>query len=110
MLTACGSGGDSAPTVSDIQGTNLYYGASAQFVFSGNNLETLAGSVTRNIPNCVGQTPVYATPAQQVLRCTITAIGNLTVQVLNGAGAVIFPKTFTVPAPQAALVTSMLNA
>jgi len=107
MLTACGSGGTSAPTASDIQGTNLYYGASAQFVISGNNLETLDGSVTRNIPNCAGQTPVYATPAQQVLRCTITAIGDLTVKVLNGEGAVIFSKTFTVPAPQVALVTSM---
>jgi len=107
MLTACGSGGDTAPTVSDIQGQNLFYGASAQFVFSGNNLETLDGSVTRNIPNCTGQTPVYATPAQQVIRCTITAIGDLNVQVLNGAGSVIFAKTFAVPAPQVALVTSM---
>ena len=108
MLTACGGGGgNTTPTVSDIQGENLFYGASAQFVITGNNLQTLDGSISRNIPNCTGQTPVFATSAQQAVRCTITAVGDLNVQVLNGAGAVIFSKTFTVPPPQVILATSL---
>jgi len=107
MLTACG-GGDTTPTVTDIQGGNLSYGRLAQFEFFGTYLDKSAG-LSANIPNCTEQTPIYISPTQQVLRCTVTTIGDLNVQVLNGAGAVIFSKTFTVPAPQVALVTSMGN-
>lgn len=106
-LTACG-GGDTTPTVTDIQGRNLSYGGTAEFEFLGTYLDKAAG-LSVKVPNCTGQTPVYMSPVQQVLRCTVNAIGALDVQVLNGAGAVIFSKTFTVPAPQVALVTSTGN-
>jgi cyclophilin family peptidyl-prolyl cis-trans isomerase len=104
MLTAC-TGGNTMPTVTDIQGKNLNYGATAEFDFFGTNLQNTG--LSANVPNCTGQTPAFTSNSQQVLRRTVTGVGNLNVQVLDGAGAVIFAKTFTVPPPQVALSTSM---
>lgn len=107
-LAACGGGGSNTPTVSSIEGKNLSYGATAEFDLSGTNLDLNKG-LSLNVPNCVGQTPVFSSSVQQVFRCTVTATGELTVQVLDGAGAVMFAKSFTVPAPQVAMVTSLGN-
>lgn len=107
MLTACGSGGNTSTTVTDIQGKNLYYGLRAEFDFFGTYLDNKG--ISANVPSCVGQTPAFISPVHQVLTCTVTAIGDLNVQVVDGAGVVIFAKTFTVPPPEVALVTSMGN-
>jgi len=105
FLTACGGAGSTSTTVTDIQGKNLNYGVRAEFAFFGSYLDNKG--ISANVPNCAGQSPAFISPVHQVLTCTVTAIGDLNVQVLDGAGAVIFSKTFTVPAPQVALVTSM---
>ena len=106
ILTACGGGGSPAPTVTDIQARNLYYGATAQFSFFGNNLATLDSGISPNVPNCTGLTPVSQVLGQQVFKCTVTAIGDLPVQAKDQTGTVIFSKTFTVPPPQVVLGTS----
>lgn len=108
MLAACGSGGGgSSPTVSGIQANNLFYGLPAQFTFSGNNLATLSSGITPVISNCSGLTPISQILGQQVYTCTVTAIGDLSVQVKDQTGAVISSQTFTVPPPQVVLSTSM---
>ena len=106
MLTACVGNGNTAPTVTDIQAKGLNYGATAEFDFFGTYLDK---GLSADVPNCTGQTPAFISPTQQALRCTITAIGDLKVQIRDGSGAVIFSKTFTVPPPSVALVTSMGN-
>lgn len=108
MLTACGSGSPS-PTITNIQAKNLYYGAKAEFVFSGNNLATLDSGITPDVSNCTGLTPIFQVLGQQVFTCTVTAIGDLNVQVRDQTGAVISSQIFTVPAPQVALATSLGN-
>ncbi|MDD5176976.1 MAG: peptidylprolyl isomerase [Sterolibacterium sp.] len=107
MLTACAGNGDTTPTVTDIQGKNLNYGVRAEFDFLGTYLDTVG--ISANVPNCTGQTPVFISPVHQVLTCTITAIGDLNVQVRDGAGAVIFSKIFTIPAPRVIFATTLGN-
>jgi peptidyl-prolyl cis-trans isomerase A (cyclophilin A) len=106
MLTACVGDGNTTPTVSDVQAKNLTYGARAEFDFFGSYLDK---GLSATIPNCTGQTPSFISPIQQVLLCTLTAIGDLKVEVRDGGGSVIFSKTFTVPPPRVALVTSLGN-
>jgi len=106
VLTACVGDGNTAPTVTDIQAKSLNYGARAEFDFLGSYLDK---GLSASIPNCTGQTPAFISPVHQVLTCTITAVGDLTIEVKGGSGAVIYSKTFTVPAPRTALVTSMGN-
>lgn len=107
LLAACGGGGGGAsPSVTDIQAKNLYYGVTAEFAITGNNLATLSSGITPVIPNCAGLTPAGQVLGQQVFSCTPTAVGDINVQVKDGAGAVIFSKTFTVPPPQVKLATS----
>lgn len=106
MLTACG-GGDTTPTITDIQAKSLHYGAKATFAIYGNNLATLSSWIVPKVPNCSGQTPVSSVLGQEVFACTVTAVGDLDVQIQDQTGAVIFSKTFTVPAPQVTLITSM---
>lgn len=106
LLTACiggGGGSDTTPTVTDIQARNLGYGRQAEFDFTGRYLDR---GLTVTVPNCTSQTPVYTSPTQQVLACVLTAAGDLTVLVQNGAGQVVFTKTFTIPQPQVILSTS----
>ena len=104
LLTACVGDGNTTPTVTDIQGKNLFYGVTAEFDFFGTYLDR--EGLNASVPNCAGQTPVFISPTQQVLKCTVTAMGDIDVQIRDGAGAVIFAKTFTVPAPRVVLVTS----
>ncbi len=105
LLSACvGGGGDTTPTVTDIQAKNLTYGSQAEFTFNGSYLDR---GLDATVPHCSGQTPVHITPTQQILRCKIYFTGDLTVKVQNGAGAVVFTKTFNVPPPQVAINTSM---
>ena len=106
VLGGCVGGGDTPPTVTDIQGKNLTYGVRAEFDFFGSYLDK---GLSATIPNCTGQTPAFISPVHQVLQCTITAIGELKVEVRDGAGSVMFSKTFTVPPPRVALVTSLGN-
>lgn len=106
LLTACVGDGNTTPTVTDIQAKSLNYGQRAEFDFFGTYLDK---GLSANIPHCAGQTPAFISPVHQVLACTITATGNLKVEVLDGSGAVIFAKTFAVPLPRTALVTSMGN-
>lgn len=106
VLTGCVGGGDTSPTVTDIQGKNLTYGVRAEFDFFGSYLDK---GLSATVPNCTGQTPAFISPIHQVLQCTITAIGELKIEVRDGGGAVIFSKTFTVPPPRVALVTSLGN-
>jgi len=106
MLTACVGDGNTTPTVTDIQAKNLTYGARAEFDFFGTYLDK---GLSATVPNCAGQTPSFISPIQQVLQCTITAVGDLKVEVRDGGGSVIFSKTFTVPPPRVALVTSLGN-
>lgn len=107
MLTACGGGGATTPTITDIQAKNLYYGATAEFDFFGNNLASLDSGIIPKITNCASLTPAFKSLGEQVFKCTVTATGDLDVQVQDQTGAVISSKTFTVPAPQVALDTSM---
>lgn len=105
LLTACvGSGGDTTPTVTDIQVKNLTYGKQAEFSFLGSYLDR---GLDATIPSCGGQTPAFTSPTQQVLYCSVTAAGDLTVTVKNGAGTVVFTKTFNVPQPRVGFTTSM---
>ena len=106
MLSACVGGGDTTPTVTDIQGKSLNYGVRAEFDFFGTYLDK---GLSANIPNCTGQTPAFISPTHQVLVCTITAVGDLNVEVRDGGGATVFSKTFSVPPPRVALVTSLGN-
>lgn len=108
FLSACGpmDGRDTTPTVSDIQVQNLAYGQRAAIVIDGSYLDT---GLSATIPNCIDQTPVTTLAAQQAVTCTVTATGDMTIEIRNGSGDVIFSKTFTVPAPQVALVTSLGN-
>lgn len=106
MLTACMGDGNTTPTVTDVQAKSLNYGQRAEFDFLGTYLDK---GLSANIPNCTGQTPTFISPTHQTLTCTITAIGNLDIEVRDGAGTVIFSKVFTIPAPRATLVTSMGN-
>ena len=107
LLSACGGGGSTATSVSDIQGTSLNYGVKAQFDFYGSYLDNKG--ISASVPNCANQTPVFVSPVHQALTCTITTVGDINVQILDGAGAPIFSKVFTIPAPQVALVTSLGN-
>lgn len=104
LLTACVGNGDTTPTVTDIKVQNLAYGQRATFEFIGTYLDLGLNAI---VPNCTGQTPVYISATQQALSCTVTAGGDLTIQVTNGPGAVIFSKTFSVPPPQVILATSL---
>lgn len=107
LLTACGGDGNTTPTVTDIQGKGLNYGSRAEFDFFGTYLDTKG--LSANIPNCTAQTPAFASPVHQVLTCTVSAVGDLNVQILDGAGKVLSSKAFTVPAPRVILVTSLGN-
>ncbi|MFA6312521.1 MAG: peptidylprolyl isomerase [Sterolibacterium sp.] len=106
MLTACVGDGDTTPTVTDLQAKNLRYGQKAEFDFLGTYLDK---GLSATIPNCTGQTPTFITPTHQVLTCTVTVVGDLAVEVRDGAGTVIFSKTFNVPAPRTTFITSMGN-
>ena len=106
ILTACVGSGNSTPTVTDIQAKSLNYGVRAEFDFYGTYLDK---GLSVNVPNCSGQTPTFISPVHQVLTCTVTATGDLNVEVRDATGAVIYSRMFTVPAPRAALVTSLGN-
>jgi len=103
MLAGCVGGGDTTPRITDIQVTNLNYGVNASFEFIGANLD---GGFSVDVPKCANQTPAYVSSTQQVMTCTLTATGDLTVKVRSGSGEIIFSKAFTVPAPQVLLATS----
>jgi peptidyl-prolyl cis-trans isomerase A (cyclophilin A) len=103
LLTACVGNGNTTPTVTDIQAFNLGYGQKATFEFIGTYLDL---GLNAKVPHCTGQTPAYLSATQQALSCNVTTAGPLTIEVTNSADAVIFSKTFTVPAPQVALVTT----
>lgn len=105
-LTACVGDGNTNPTVTDIQAKSLGYGLRAEFDFLGTYLDK---GLSANVPNCIGQTPGFISPVHQVLTCTVTTVGDLNVEVKDGAGALIFSKVFSVPAPRVVLVTSMGN-
>ncbi|MCX7172492.1 MAG: peptidylprolyl isomerase [Proteobacteria bacterium] len=106
ILSGCVGDGNTTPTVTDIQGKSLNYGVRAEFDFFGTYLDK---GLIANIPNCTGQAPAFISPVHQVLTCTIVAVGDLNAEVTDGAGTVIFSKTFTIPTPRAALVTSLGN-
>ena len=106
MLTACVGDGNTTPTVTDIQAKNLTYGARAEFSFFGTYLDK---GLSASVPNCTGQTPSFISPIQQVLLCTVTAVGDLKVEIRDGGGTVIFSKAFTVLPPRVALVTTLGN-
>jgi len=108
VLTACGSG-NTAPTITDIQAKNLYYGVTAEFDFFGNNLASSGNGLVPVIPNCTKLTPAFMSLGEQVFNCTVTAVGPLNVQVQDVSGAVLSTQTFTVPPPQVSLVTAMGN-
>jgi len=84
----------------------LFCWATSEFDFFGTYLDK---GLSATVPNCTGQAPAFISPIQQVLQCTITAVGALKVEVRDGGGSVIFSKTFTVPPPRVALVTSLGN-
>lgn len=108
ILAACGSSGvNTSPTVTDIQVKSLNYRTTAQFVFSGSNLATLDSGIFPKIPNCINLTPVSQVLGQQEFSCAPTVVGDLNVRVEDRAGATLFSKTFTVPPPQVAFVTTM---
>jgi len=105
-LTACVGDGNTAPTVTDIQGSNLTYGLRAEFQFFGSYLDK---GLSATVQNCSAATPTFISPTHQVLQCTINAVGELKVEVRDGGGAVIFSKAFTVLPPRVVLITSMGN-
>ncbi|TRZ69717.1 MAG: hypothetical protein D4S02_01580, partial [Rhodocyclaceae bacterium] len=76
ILTACVGDGNTTPTVTDIQAKSLTYGARAEFDFFGTYLDK---GLSATVPNCTGQAPAFISPIQQVLQCTITAVGDLKV-------------------------------
>ncbi|HUY04192.1 MAG TPA: peptidylprolyl isomerase [Rhodocyclaceae bacterium] len=106
LLAACGSG-NTSPSITDIQAKNLNYGITAEFDFFGNNLASLGTGIVPVISNCSKPTPAFMSLGEQVFSCTVTATGNLEVQVQDQTGAVIATKSFTVPAPQVELATTM---
>lgn len=106
MLTGCVGDGNDTPTVTDIQGKGLNYGVKAEFDFFGTYLDK---GLSASIPNCERPTPAFISPVHQVLTCTITAVGDINVEIRDGTGVVIFSKKFVVLAPRATLVTSMGN-
>lgn len=106
LLSACVGDGNTSPNVTDIQAKGLSYGERAEFDFFGTYLDK---GLSASVPNCTGQTPAFISPIHQVLTCTVNGIGALNVEVRDGAGALIFSKSFTVPAPRAAMVTSLGN-
>ena len=107
LLTACGSGGGNGPVIADIQARNLYYGAQAEFIISGNNLATLDNGIVPTIANCTPPAPASMVLGQLVFACSVTATGELGVQIRDKSGALIFAKAFTVPAPQVNFDTTM---
>jgi cyclophilin family peptidyl-prolyl cis-trans isomerase len=104
MLAACGPlTGHSTPHVTDIQAQSLFYGSRTTFAIVGDGL---AFGFRATVPNCSDPVPVAQGLTQQAITCTLTAVGDIRVDAFNEAGEVIFSKTFTVPAPQVALITS----
>ncbi len=108
LLTACGSG-NPAPSITDVQAKNLYYGVTAEFDFYGNNLTSLGNGIVPAISNCSKPTPAFMSLGELVFTCTVTAVGALDVQVKDVTGTVISAQTFTVPPPQVALDTTLGN-
>lgn len=102
LLASCGGSDTSA--VFDISSTPLHYGTVANFAFSGSVVGNQG--LKADIPNCVSQVTLVSTSTQLGIRCILTVSGDIPVKVLDGAGTVVYTKTFNVPAPQVTFSTS----
>ncbi len=109
LISACGGGGGGFPdpTITGIQIGSLRYGNSVMVQIFGNNLASPTNGIIPTISNCTTPTPYAKILGEEDFTCTVTATGDLQVQVKNVSGTVIYNKTFTVPAPQVTLDTSM---
>jgi cyclophilin family peptidyl-prolyl cis-trans isomerase len=105
LLSACGGSSGFPPVVTGVKAQTLQYGRTATLYLGGKDLRTSV--VVESGGACTN--PSFATNSTTdvlVLNCTVTMVGDFSLNIKDANGTSIYTTTLNVPKPQVALITA----
>jgi peptidyl-prolyl cis-trans isomerase A (cyclophilin A) len=106
-LSACGGGGNPAPTVASIAPDQLVYGQTSVFTVSGNMLDDSVGVSAKGCSNLT--TLPGATKTTKALSCQVISVGDgaVLLQAKNASGTLLKEQAFDVSVPTSPVVIAI---
>ena len=105
LLNACGGSTGFPPVITGVKVQTLQYGRTATIYLGGKDLRTSV--VVESGGACAN--PSFATNSTTdvlVLNCTVTMVGDISLNIKDANGTSIYTTTLNVPKPQVALITA----
>ncbi|MDD2547029.1 MAG: peptidylprolyl isomerase [Burkholderiaceae bacterium] len=105
-LAGCGGGEGGGPSYEITALAPPVYSKAATFAVTGSDLQTR--ELTVGTAGCKGLAQAPGSTAQELrVTCTVTVAGSLQVDLKTAAGEVLVSRSFTVPAPEVEMQTSL---
>ena len=105
LLNACGGSTGFPPVITGVKVQTLQYGRTATIYLGGKDLRTSV--VVESGGACAN--PSFATNSTTdvlVLNCTVTMVGDISLNIKDANGTSIYTTSLNVPKPQVALITA----
>jgi len=105
LLNACGGSTGFPPVITGVKVQTLQYGRTATIYLGGKDLRTSVAVESSGA--CTN--PSFAansTTEVLVLNCTVTMVGEITLNIKDANGTSIYTTSLNVPKPQVALITA----
>ncbi len=106
FLSACGGSTGFPPVITAVKVQTLQYGRTASIYLGGKDLRS--SLIVESGGACTN--PSFATNSTTdllVLNCTVTVVGDMTLNIKDANGSSIYTTTLNVPKPQVALITAL---